>query len=155
MPINPLAPTLKVVRCNAKYMDPSLNLDVMDLDKYRTSRDPDLVKSKDGTKPTWFVLKRAKASMVVDLLDGLEGHTKLSWALRACLVRVEVAGDDEPIVPASVSPSAYGGEMAGADWLQTIVDKFGKETALEIGRVAYELSGLGEGARGPLFSSGT
>ena len=72
MPINPLAPTLKVVRCNTRYCDPALDLDAMDLDKYRTSRDPESVKAKSGETPTWFVLRRLKAAMQLEVLDGLD-----------------------------------------------------------------------------------
>lgn len=155
MPINPLAPTLKVVRCNARYCDPALDLDAMDLDKYRTSRDPESVKAKSGETPTWFVLRRLKAAMQLEVLDGLGLNERISYALRVGLVRIE-SPTEGPITPTSTTPSPqYGVEIAGHDWLQTVLDRYGKETLIEMGRCVLELSALGEGARGPLFSSGT
>lgn len=152
MALNPLAPTVKVVRVNKRYLDPALDLEAMDLDQYRTSRDPDLVKCKSGESPTWFVLRRLKAAMQLEILEGLDLPERLSYAVRVGVVRVEQPSG--PLAPANTSPTAYGVEIAGHDWLQEIFDKFGKETALELGRVVLELSALGEGARGPLFSSG-
>ncbi len=152
MPLGPLATNVRVVRVNARYLDPALDAVEMNLEAYRTTRDPALVKCREGMKPAWFVIRRLKAAFMLETLDSFEGNQRLSLAARAGLVAVETA-EGVRLEPASVTSGAYETPIADAAWLDTITQRFGLDTVREMGRLVVELSTLGEGVRGPLFSS--
>lgn len=152
MPIDPIAPTLRVVRCNARYCDPAIDTVETPLDAYRATRDPDVLKLREGQKPAWFVLRRLRASFVMEALDSFEGAARISVAARAGIAAVELP-DGRRLEPASSDRGAYDTPIADAAWLDEIAKRFGIDTVREMGRAVIELSALGEGARGPLFSS--
>lgn len=152
MPIDPVAPTIRVVRCNSRYCDPAIDTVETSLDAYRATRDPDTLKFREGIKPAWFVLRRLRASFVLEALDTFEGAARISVAARAGIAAVELP-DGRRIEPSSSDRGAYDTPIADAAWLDDLARRFGIDTVREMGRVIVELSALGEGARGPLFSS--
>jgi hypothetical protein len=149
--MDPVATIFRVVRVNDRYRDPAVDTVETDMEQYRTTRDSSLLRFKAGEKPTWFVLRRMKASFVLEALDSFEGSSRIAVAVRAGVVAIELP-DGQRIEPKSHSSGAYETSIADASWLDQIAARYGIETVRELGRLVIEHSALGEGARGPLYS---
>lgn len=144
---NPLG-ALEIVRVNAKHMDPALDLDAMDLDAYRKTRDPELIKCREGQTPARFRIKPLKAAYVVDALESQLQKTRYTMAVLASCHEITLH-NGEVIKPARMERAIFETQIADASWLDVIRNKFGLETVYEIGRVAFERATLPEDARGP------
>lgn len=146
---DPIAP-LRIVATNEHFAAVSDDLDMSpaDLDAYRRTRDEALVRAKPGRAPTWFVVQRLPAIVIPTLArmsaDELRDQTAF---LMACHLVETPTLKHEP--EARQYASGIGGtRLAGDDWFNACARRWGVETCLEVGRVAFQWARLPEGAVG-------
>ena len=163
--MNPIAPDLRVIRCNATDPDPALNQSVApeniaQVQEYLRARDTEKAPLAEGIAPTWFVVKRLPAAYLTSVLEGIYPEAaRREHAVRAAVHRVELPGEAALSTtpqktaakgtPFLTREAAHGVSLAGDDWIQELVDRFGAETIQELGTVAIDLCRLPKGRRGP------
>lgn len=150
---DPLGP-LRVVRAHPKALDPAIDVKAMgkDLDEYRRTRDESLLKFHDGMQPVWFELRPLPASYAYEALDNpaIQGRLRDVVACRAGLTRVLLPnGDVLAPDPKQTVQTMFDFDLAGEEWIDRLVRKFGGHTPVEMGRIAHERAMLPEEARGP------
>jgi hypothetical protein len=144
----------KVVRVNKQNPDPSLDLAVMDVDAYAMTRNQDLIVMKEGERPDLFVIGRIPGSILMLLKhNGKSLSENALLGFRVACHRVELANGD--ILEASdFIKEKIGSKIvhtAKEDWFDTVLDRFGYDTILEMGQVAIDHAGLPLGADGPFL----
>lgn len=144
---NPLA-QLRIVR----IADPSIDLAAMDLAGYLRSREFDLLKFKDDSKPDVFIITKLPMQHLTALKDLTSGKNNqaINAVAMACH-RIEM-GNGEVMVPEKINQIRLGATtIAVADdaWAVTLSETFGYNALIEIGTVAIEFAGLPKNAHGP------
>lgn len=151
---NPFNP-LKVVRLNRRCPDTALDLQEIDVEEYKKTRDPELLKTLDDRKPTWFHIQKMPAIWVAGLgVSGLTLEQKCIVAFRAA-VHIIDRPDGSQLTPASfekpeqIKGSIHKVTMADGNWFETVCDEFGYDTILEIGQIALDKATLPKDQLGP------
>jgi hypothetical protein len=155
-----LAPTLRVVRVNASCPDEAIDVAAMDgnLARYITTRDPDLLKFRDGATPVWFTVRRLPASFFRILDREAYPVARNQLAFRAAVHTVNDGTNPIETVPArdakledrfGCTKGDGGVDLAPETWLDEVCDRWGVETVHEMGQVAIDFSRLPKAARGP------
>lgn len=158
-------PVLKVVSCSPSAHDPALSDEMLQtpegaaeslLARYVRERDPELVRVKEGTAPTWFHLRRLPLAFLTDVLDLLNTRaSQRRLAFRAACFLVEAPDGPLRVVAPKESGEYvaqrgdHGVMMAPEAWAQAIADRFGADVVMEMGEIAITASRLRPGARGP------
>lgn len=159
---DPLAPTLKTVRCNLADIDPAFRDPPEDpeenaafqatLTRYMVERDVELLPTllKPGASPTWFTVKRLPAAWLLHEIDDGMRQGQQAWrAFRAAVHRIETPA--ETIEAPLEAPDAHGVRLASAAWANEMGERFSPKTLFEMGMVAIDLSHLPKGRRGPFL----
>jgi hypothetical protein len=147
---DPFSP-FEIVCFNEMWSDPAFALSPAEVEAYRKTRDlaAILPKLKEGARPTLFRLERLPAS-VLPAWEGL--GVAMAYARAFSLACHWVVPADGPAMEpdrAKVVPQDKGLAQADDEWFDRVAKKYGIATCYEIGRVAYHLARLPEGARGP------
>lgn len=169
MTTSALAPTFRVLRCNA--VEPETAHDYTHADnlvepasdrpivKYVRTRDEAHLRLREGVKPTWFHLRRLPAAWMAQQLDPLLYRSQQRvMAVRAGLHQVDAPdGELSTTAPSDVKAGTkfpcvstdHGVQLAPLEWVQEIADRWGAETVQEMGELIIVMSRLPKGRRGP------
>ncbi len=173
MTASTLAPTFRVLRCNATNPDdahdPTHADNTLDdvgaraFSRYIQTRDEGDLRLREGIAPTWFHLRRLPAAWMALQLDPLFHRSQQRvMAVRAGLHMIETSeggksvtltttgsSDVKPGSPFPCVVTDQGVQLAPVEWVQEIADRWGAETVQEMGEVILTLSRLPKGRRGP------
>lgn len=131
---NPTGP-ITVVRINRESRDPALD-DKMDFEKYADTRDPSLIKEKDGQRATRFELTPLDAIFCAEYVDSkltIPQQNMMAF-LASCHAYTLPSGN---VVRADVKVGAYGQPMASMEWAREVAARFGITTMYELGHVTW------------------
>lgn len=149
---------LRAVRLNRNCPDASLDLEAMDVDTYKKTRDPDLVKLLPDTKADWFTITKLPALWLASINStALNTEARCILAFRATCHSIErsdgsVLAPEDFEKPITLPGTTVKVRAANGDWFNTVCDEFGYDTVLELGSIALTLAGLPKGAYGPFTS---
>lgn len=123
--------------------------DDMDFEAYIRTRDPALVKCKEGMQPTWFVLSPLKAEWVAEKVDSWSSDSQrfASSFLGACHVIEPGEGGEPKRAPTRMA--AYNQRVADVAWMGAAAKKYGLLAVYELGSLAWQRTQLPEGSQGP------
>lgn len=156
---NPVAPSLRVVRLNTTDPDPAIDTAAMikaggddALARYVITRDPELLRFREGVEPTWIDVLRLPAAFVATHLAPVAStDARRMLAFRST---VRSVGAISTVGPLETGPhkriaADFGVEVAPESFVQAVVDEYGAEVVQELGELAITSARLKRGAKGP------
>lgn len=141
--------SIEMVIVSKRFRDPALDAESMQLDEYVKTRDPALIRDREGMTATRFFCEPLKRTWVAETVDSFEAESKrygLAFLAACTAVRL---GDGTVLKPETRYEGPYKQLVAGPEWHERIADQFGMVTIYEIGKLAWERAQLPAGARGP------
>lgn len=150
---------LRIVAINGAFFDPSVDADASQLDFYRVERDRKYLVFKEGMAPVEFILKPLTGRHVALLHDLSPNEIeRYHHAFRASCHRIERGGKVLLEVPeADLKEWRHNARRAPDAWLDQVAEfrpdpdgrGFGWRTIEEMGQVAYSMTRIAPGDRGP------
>ena len=147
--INPLGP-IEVVCVAERNIDPAIDVEASDIDKYLLTRDPSCLVIKAGMTPTKFVLKQLKAMYLSDVIEAHSAPSRrIMLAFLTACHEVKLANGTS-LVPAKLNPDpVYGVIKADEEFYQRVNDECGMDAIREMGYFIMRRAGVGAKGLGP------